>query len=103
MVQELVDKGMLSQQEAEHHPRKNVITRAVGVQQEIIADVFQFEWQKKDVLLLCSDGLTNALELDEIEGVLRSASFYDTAERLIERVLQLDEQDNTTVVLIAAV
>ncbi len=103
MVQEMVDKGMISPQEAEHHPRKNVITRAIGIQPEIAADIFQLELQEKDILLLCSDGLSNALEISEIEGVLRSASFYDMAEQLIEQVLQLDEQDNTTVVLLSMV
>ena len=103
MVQEMVDKGMLSQQEAEHHPRKNVITRAVGIQPDIAADIFRFELRDKDILLLCSDGLSNALKLGEIEGILRSVPFYDMAEHLVEQVLQLDEQDNTTVVLISTV
>ena len=94
---------MISPQEAEHHPRKNVITRAIGIQPEIAADIFQLELQEKDILLLCSDGLSNALEISEMEGVLRSASFYDMAEQLIEQVLQLDEQDNTTVVLLSMV
>ncbi len=103
MVQELVDKGMLSQQEAEHHPRKNVITRAVGIQPEIEVDVYQFEIQAEDAFLLCTDGLTNALAQSEIEGILHSAPFYDTAEQLVEAVLRQDEQDNTTVVLLSTV
>ena len=103
MVQELVDKGVLSQQEAEHHPRKNVITRAVGIQPDIEADILQLELLEGDILLLCSDGLSNALSSSDIEGILRSETFYDTAEHLVDEVLKLDEQDNTTVVLLSMV
>ena len=103
MVQELVDKGVLSQQEAEHHPRKNVITRAVGIQPDIEADILQLELLEGDILLLCSDGLSNALSSSDIEGILRAETFYDTAEHLVDEVLKLDEQDNTTVVLISMV
>ena len=73
MVQEMVERGMISQQ-ALH---------------------------KEDMLLLCTDGLTNALRAEQIEGVLRSSSFYDSAARLIDGVLQGEAQDNATVVLLS--
>ncbi len=101
MVQELVDKGLLTRQEAEHHPRKNVITRAVGIHPTVESDIICAELEPEDMLLLCTDGLTNALGIEQIEGILQDVPFYNTAEQLIQAVLQQDEQDNTTVVVLS--
>lgn len=101
MVQEMVDKGMLTVEEAEKHPQKNVITRAVGIHPQIEADTIQFELQGEDILLVCTDGLTNALKSVQIEEILRSVPFYEVPEQLIDAVLAQDEQDNTTVVLLS--
>lgn len=101
MVQEMVDKGMLTVEEAERHPQKNVITRAVGIHPQIEADTVQFDLQHDDMLLVCTDGLTNALNSEQIEEILRSVPFYEVPEKLIDAVLAQDEQDNTTVVLLS--
>ena len=101
IVQEMVERGMISQQEADVHPQKNVITRAVGIQPQVAADCMQVALHKEDMLLLCTDGLTNALTAEQIEDVLRLSSFYDSAARLIDGVLQGEAQDNATVVLLS--
>lgn len=100
MVQELVEKGVITIEEAAAHPRKNVITRAVGVHPQVEPETLLQPVQPGDILLLCTDGLTNAVPLPEIEGVLHSTPFYECANGLIERVLLRAEQDNATVVLL---
>lgn len=99
-VQEMVEKGILTPQEANDHPQKNIITRAVGIETQVMVDVQQLPLQTGDILLLCTDGLTNMLDNAIIEGILRSATFYDSAGRLVSQVLQRGAPDNTTVVLL---
>lgn len=101
MVQELVEKGVITQQEANTHPQKNVITRAVGIQPQVEADLIRQPLQPQDMVLLCTDGLTNAVSLTTIEGILQSGSFYENAGQLVEQVLCKEEQDNTTVLLLS--
>ncbi len=101
MVQELVEKGVITQQEADTHPQKNVITRAVGIQPQVEVDLFEVPLQPQDMLLLCTDGLTNALRIEQIEGILADTAFYDSTGCLMDQVLEKDEQDNTTVVLLS--
>lgn len=101
MVQDLVEKGMLTPRQAAEHPQKNVITRAVGIHTDVEVGTLCLEVNKQEVLLLCTDGLTNALETEEIEGILRDEPFYKEAECLIAGVLKKEEQDNATVVLLA--
>ena len=59
LVNELAKSGQLSPEEAAHHPRRNVLTRALGTDAHVDVDVQIIEWQPEDVLLLCSDGLAN--------------------------------------------
>ena len=84
-VQELVDCGTITPEEAEHHPQKNIITRALGVDYRLSPDCTSVVVVKGDLLLLCSDGLTNAVPLKEIEAMLGKIPFYDLPDRLIEQ------------------
>lgn len=101
MVQELVDKGFITPEEAENHPQKNVITRAVGIHPQVETDVIQFTLDPSDILLLCTDGLTNAVAESKIEGILQQGSFYEMPGLLIDAVLEREEQDNSTVALLS--
>ena len=99
-VQVLVNRGEITQEEARHHPRRNVITRAVGVDSEVGCDIRRLETRPGDRLLLCSDGLTNVL--DDGELAARSAAEADPeryAAALLETTLERGAPDNVTVVL----
>lgn len=102
LVNELVKHGQLSPEEAAHHPRRNWVTRALGTDKEVEADVRLIDWQEGDRLLLCSDGLSNLVEGQLIaETLADSGSDLDfIAERLIELALHAGGDDNITVALI---
>ncbi len=99
-VQELVDCGTITPEEAEHHPQKNIITRALGVDYRLSPDCTSVVVLKGDMLLLCSDGLTNAVPLAEIEALLARVPFYDLPDRLIEAANAAGGQDNITALLL---
>ena len=71
LVQDMVDRGEITAEEARYHPRRNVITRALGVDENVPSDIFKVRLAKGDLLLLCSDGLTNMLEDREIFALSR--------------------------------
>ncbi len=70
MVQEMVEQGALTEEEAQNHPRKNLITRALGVGRDVEADFGEKEVSPRDILLLCSDGLSNCVSVPQIEETL---------------------------------
>lgn len=101
LVNELVKSGEISAEEASVHPRRNVLTRALGTEERALADIRHMEWQTGDTVLLCTDGLTNLLAAPEIIHTLQSRSaLQDKAEELVEKALQAGGEDNVTVVLI---
>lgn len=102
-VQYLLDNGMISPEEAENHPHKNWITRSVGTAAEITPDFYTLELKKAEVLLLCSDGLTNMVSdrdiLSEITAVLSDSTtpFEELAQRLVHTANENGGTDNITV------
>ena len=101
LVQEMVDQGMISGDEARSHPRKNVITRAVGVERRIRTDVFRIDLRPGDKLLLCSDGLSNQVTEQEIADLLKRTKTPEaTCETLVSLALQRGAPDNVTVLLL---
>jgi protein phosphatase len=101
VVQAMVDNGQITADEAKNHPRKNLITRAVGVGDTIDVDYCEEEFSPGDVLLICTDGLTNAVELEVIEQTIRQAGFYACAEELVALANRNGGPDNVTVVAVA--
>ena len=101
-VQELIDQGALSREDARGHRRANVITRAVGVTDHLALDMLQGPILPGDVFLLCSDGLTGALDDQEIAALLSDPDLADAAEALIRHTLDQGARDNVTVVLVRA-
>ncbi len=77
MCRELVDCGTITVEEAEHHPQKNIITRALGVDYRLDSEFATARRYRGDILLLCSDGLTNAVPREQLEQLLRTGGFYD--------------------------
>ena len=100
-VAELVRRGIITKEEAKTHPRRNVITRAIGTDLTVKTDVFAEDWSDGDVLLLCSDGLSGSLSESEMTYLLLAEPDLDRAcEKLIERAYQNGSTDNITVVLV---
>ena len=100
MVEELVKQGNLTESEARVHPQKNIITRALGIDQEVRADYFEIEMHKDDIILLCSDGLSNMIEDDDMEYIIKnSATLEEAGDKLIESANRNGGDDNITAVL----
>lgn len=98
VVEEMIDRGEITREEAEHHPRKNLITRAIGAEAYIQADVYTQNIDTDDLVLLCSDGLSNIVSEDEIlEELVNSETLEKACEALIKRALSRGAPDNITV------
>ena len=103
LVQEWVDTGVISAEEARHAPNRNVITRAIGAKPSVRADVTEVELAAEDVLLLCSDGLSGMLTDEQIAHVLDGAGadtdLAEFAAALVAAANRAGGTDNITVVL----
>ena len=100
-VEELVQKGIITRKEAKTHPRRNYITRALGVNATVQPDILRLDWLEGDVWLLCSDGLTNEVEEKDIERVLKGAGEYgEKLSRIVRMALEHGGRDNITGVLV---
>ncbi len=100
-VQEMVDKGVLTPEEARIHPNKNLVTRAIGVDRFINVDVFVHTWKKGDRLLLASDGLTGMVDDEKLTEIICNAkSAKDGVEALVKAANDAGGKDNITSVLI---
>lgn len=99
MVQQLVDSGQITREQAAQHPQKNLITRALGVSASIVPEYNRCEVNPGDILLLCTDGLTNMVPDEEIALILQETAFFDAPRLLVDRALKGGGQDNITVLL----
>ena len=103
LVEEMVRMGGIGREEARNHPDKNIITRAIGARDTIEIDFFHEELKSGEIVLMCSDGLTNMLEDEEIEGILKGqGTMEERADRLVEAANQNGGKDNITVIVIDA-
>ncbi len=100
IVQEMVDQGTLTLDEAKTDPRKNIITRALGVDSELSFDFNIADISEKDVLIICTDGLTNYVEPQEFYELTSDGKYNEYAERLVNRANNNGGGDNITVVTI---
>jgi len=100
LVQDLVAAGMLTAEEAENHPNANVITRAVGVAEELKVDIVSGEALPGDQFLLATDGLTRMVDDREILAELSSGASAEAAEKLIETVLSRGAPDNVSLIIV---
>ncbi|AWC24000.1 PP2C-family Ser/Thr phosphatase [Aminobacter sp. MSH1] len=99
-VQELLDRGAITEAEARTWPRRNVITRAIGVSDDIAVDFRQGEIRPGDVFVLGTDGLTAHVTDAEIEASVASATPQAACEDLLAKVLSRGGTDNVTIVLV---
>lgn len=100
VVQEMVDKGDLTEQEAKKHPQKNIITRALGVEPSVRVDYSENEFPRGDLLLICTDGLTNYIDEDQIFRLSRECGAAQLTERLVALAKDAGGGDNITVTVI---
>ena len=100
-VEEMVRRGSLGKEEARNHPDKNIITRAVGVEDTVKVDFFHRKVEAEDQILMCTDGLTNMLEDEEIRMIMNGArDIVEKAEKLALKANDYGGRDNISVVLI---
>jgi len=100
LVGELVRRGKLTEEQAEEHPQRSVITRALGPEAAVEVDSFSKDARPGDVFLLCSDGLTSMVPVKAIEDIVREADSLDAAaRRLVDTANENGGRDNITVVL----
>ena len=100
VVQEMVETGKITQSEAKVHPNKNIITRAIGMKEDVETDFFEYHLKKGDVILMCTDGLSNMVEDEDIFAIIKSArDIVEAGQMLIERANANGGRDNIGVVL----
>lgn len=100
LVQEMVRLGGITPEDAKHHPDKNIITRAIGAQEHLEIDFYEYRLKKGDTILMCTDGLSNMVEDDEILRIVKSSrDVVEAVEQLIESAKQNGGNDNIGVVI----
>lgn len=100
VVQAMVDRGELTVDEARHHPRKNLITRALGVKPKLDIDYCECPFAEGDIILMCSDGLSNYVDEIEMYNILRSNDGRTAVDKLIDTANANGGGDNITAVAI---
>lgn len=100
IVQEMINKGEITREQAIFHPQKNIITRALGIRGNVLPDYVSCDLAIGDRVLLCTDGLTNELSDDEIYQITVSSSPDEIPDRLICEANNRRGADNTTVAVI---
>ena len=100
-VEEMISIGELDKEQARTHAKKNIITRAIGVEEKTTADYFEVQYKKGDRMLLCSDGLTNMVEDEDIFAIIRSDEPIDeTVHMLIDTANENGGRDNIAVLIV---
>ncbi|MDO4608523.1 MAG: Stp1/IreP family PP2C-type Ser/Thr phosphatase [Clostridia bacterium] len=101
VVQSLVESGKLSPEQARTHPEKNIITRALGVEDDVLIDNYCVDIDKNDIILLCTDGLSNLVDSNSLLNIVKSNDLDNITNKLIEQANSNGGKDNITVAVIA--
>ncbi|HLD45023.1 MAG TPA: SpoIIE family protein phosphatase, partial [bacterium] len=99
LVSEQMRAGLISENDAKKHKLKNIITRSVGYQEEVEIDVQKFELLPHDKIVLCSDGLTNMVDDENLRLIIHANPVEDACRKLIGRANDNGGEDNITVVV----
>jgi len=99
-VNELLKDGKITKVEAKNHPKRNVITRAVGSEETVQADIFEIEIFENDVILLCTDGLTTLLSDERIRDTLMEYGSSESVQKLIKLANDNGGTDNITIIIV---
>lgn len=102
LVEEMVSMGEIDKKDAQNHAKKNIITRAIGVSEKVMADFFEVELSEKEAVLLCSDGLTNMIEEADIFHIVnrKKENTKEKVFQLIELANKNGGRDNISAILI---
>ena len=100
LVEMWVENGTITQEEAQFHPQKNILTRAVGVNTDIEVDTGKFSCQSEDIILLATDGLTNMVSNDKIKQILLDTGIENKADCLISEAVKNGGIDNITAIVV---
>jgi Serine/threonine protein phosphatase len=101
-VEELVDRGELTPEQARVHPRKNIITRALGIASEVQCDVFDGSLKKGEYIMLCSDGLTNLVFQEELSVLFEKYKEPELiCKELVDLAIERGAPDNVTVAVLS--
>lgn len=100
LVEEMVRLGGIKPEEAKYHPDKNIITRAIGAKEDVEVDFYEHRLKKGDIIVMCTDGLTNMVEDEEIFHIVQGArDLVEAAETLVEAAKENGGTDNIGIVL----
>ena len=99
-VQSLIEDGKITKEEAYHHPKKNMLTKAIGCEKEVEADVYVKTFLKDDILIMTTDGLTNMLRDNEILEIVNK-DIEKATKKLISKANEKGGLDNITVIIIS--
>ena len=100
LVEEMVRLGGIKAEEAKNHPDKNIITRAIGVKNDVEADIYEYRLKKGDIILMCTDGLSNMVEDEDMFDIVKGArDIVEAVEMLIEKANSNGGRDNIGVVM----
>lgn len=102
IVQQLIDSGTITEEQAKYHPQRNLITRAVGTEKYVLADGVSVDVSSGDYILICSDGLSSYVDESEITDILANTKLNGVVSKLIEAANNSGGKDNVTVVVIKA-
>ncbi|MDR7317361.1 Stp1/IreP family PP2C-type Ser/Thr phosphatase [Brevibacillus nitrificans] len=101
LVNELVKNGQITAEEAAVHPHRNVIMRSLGTEPDVLIDLDEFEWAPGDVVLICSDGLSDKVPASTMEEWLqKETSLQEKVDGLVQEALAAGGQDNITLVAV---
>jgi protein phosphatase len=98
-IEELVKNGSLTREEANRHPQKNIITRALGLPGDIEVDKYQLQLEKDDCLIMCTDGLTNMISEEDMSRIAVGNGPDDACRKLVEAANDNGGEDNITVIV----
>ena len=100
LVEEMVRLGGIKAEEAKNHPDKNIITRAIGVKEDVEPDIYEYRLKKGDIILMCTDGLSNMVEDEDMFDIVKGArDIVEAVEMLIEKANSNGGRDNIGVVM----
>jgi len=102
LVHEQLKSGLITQQEARTHQLRNIITRSVGVQEEVDTDTIVWQVQQGDTYLMCSDGLSNMIMDEEMQDIINQTDTESAARALVDLANERGGDDNITLILVHA-
>ena len=99
MVQQMVESGEITSEQAKNHPKKNIITRALGISKEIEVDYISANLKENDVVFLCTDGLSNYVDDKNIVKYVKKYDGQEIVDRLVDKANELGGNDNITALI----